>query len=285
MPFMKLSIIIPTFNRVELLPRAIDSVFAQSSLPAESYEVIVVDDGSTDGTSQLIQQRYPAVKLVSQANKGVSAARNFGLRQASGEWIALLDSDDEWLPNKIEKQFERLKDSGLQVCHTEEIWVRNGVRVNQMNKHEKAGGDIFARCLPLCVMSPSSIVIHREIFEAVGLFDESLPACEDYDLWLRICARYSVAFVDQPSIIKYGGHEDQLSAAYWGMDRFRVRALEKLLGEEASPLNTELDKKSLVVEMLSKKNKILLNGAIKRGNSELESECRSRQQRLGLDIS
>ena len=154
-----------------------------------------------------------------------------------------------------------------------------------MNKHEKAGGDIFARCLPLCAMSPSSIVIHREIFEAVGLFDESLPACEDYDLWLRICARYSVAFVDQPSIIKYGGHEDQLSAAYWGMDRFRVRALEKLLGEEASPLNTELDKKSLVVEMLSKKNKILLNGAIKRGNSELESECRSRQQRLGLDIS
>ena len=115
------------------------------------------------------------------------------------------------------------------LCHTEEIWIRNGVRVNQMKKHAKSGGWLFQRSLALCCISPSSVLIHRSLFEDYGDFDESLPACEDYDLWLRITARESVAYVEVPQIYKYGGHEDQLSRAFWGMDRFRIQALEACL--------------------------------------------------------
>ncbi len=102
----------------------------------------------------------------------------------------------------------------MRVCHTDEIWIRNGRRVNARKKHGKKGGWIFQHCLPLCAMSPSSIMIHRDVFTALGGFDERLPACEDYDLWLRITARYPVLFTRQPLIEKYGGHDDQLSRKY-----------------------------------------------------------------------
>ena len=98
-----------------------------------------------------------------------------------------------------------------------------------MKKHAKSGGHIFRQCLPLCVISPSSVMIQRSLFDEIGLFDESLPACEDYDLWLRICARHPVLFLQEPMIIKHGGHRDQLSRRYWGMDRFRIQALEKII--------------------------------------------------------
>ena len=98
-----------------------------------------------------------------------------------------------------------------------------------MHKHAKAGGWIYTHCLPLCAISPSAVLIHRSIFDCVGLFNEQLPACEDYDLWLRICARFPVHFIPEPLIIKYGGHDDQLSRRYWGMDRFRIQALEDIL--------------------------------------------------------
>jgi len=190
---------------------------------------------------------------------------------AKHEWIALLDSDDEWLPCKLEKQFSALHKSNLLVCHTDEIWIRNGVRVNQMKKHAKSGGWIFQKCLPLCAMSPSSIIINRFVFSDVGEFDTELPACEDYDLWLRISAKYEVAFVEDQLINKYGGAEDQLSRQYWGMDRFRVLALEKILGNKLREIDRAAAKATLV-----KKLEILLKGAKKNDNQELEEECRSK---------
>ncbi|MDH5218656.1 MAG: glycosyltransferase, partial [Gammaproteobacteria bacterium] len=228
------SVVIPSFNRVETLQRALASVLSQTRV---ADEVIVVDDGSTDSTAEMIINNFPDVVYLYQTNRGVSAARNLGITHASSDWIALLDSDDEWLPEKLQRQLALLENSPelsneLKVCHTEEIWVRNGKRVNQMKKHEKAGGWIYQRCLPICAMSPSSIVIHRAVFEKVGLFDEDLPACEDYDLWLKICSRYPVAYIEEPQIVKYGGHEDQLSRRYWGMDRFRVKSLLHILNED-----------------------------------------------------
>jgi len=257
------------------LPRALDSVLSQA-LPAELEEiqVVVVDDGSSDGTAAIIEHQYPQVEYAYQQNQGVSAARNTGLDIANGEWIALLDSDDEWLPAKLIQQFDRLKETQALVCHTEEIWIRNGVRVNQMAKHQKRGGWIFEHCLPLCAMSPSSIVIHKSVFEYVGVFDANLPACEDYDLWLRIAAVYPVSYVSEPCINKYGGHQDQLSRQYWGMDRFRVIALEKIL---ASNLSNEMQ--TAAYEMLQAKLKILLTGAVKHDNQALIEECRAAQQR------
>ena len=258
----RISVIIPTYNRAPVLPRALDSVLAQSLVPDE---IIVVDDGSTDKTASLITACYPQVTYLSQPNQGVSKARNSGVDRSQGDWLAFLDSDDEWLPDKLEKQVAALQQQpDFRICHSEEIWIRHGRRVNPMNKHAKTGGQLFDHCLPLCAISPSSVIIRRDLFEQAGGFDEQLPACEDYDLWLRICAGNPVLFVDQPLLKKYGGHTDQLSKKHWGMDRFRVLALEKILQSGL------LNKKQYVAaaDTLLKKCEILANGASKRGNRE-----------------
>jgi glycosyltransferase involved in cell wall biosynthesis len=254
-----LSIIIPTFNRCKLLNRALNSVFNQTY---SDYEVIVIDDGSTDDTAEMLQKNFTHLRYSCQSNHGVSAARNKGLELAKGEWVAFLDSDDEWLPQKLEKQISLLKAKpDYKICHTEELWIRNGVRVNQMKKHKKAGGWIFPQCLPICAMSPSSILIHRSVFDSIGYFDTSLPACEDYDLWLRITAKYPVLYLEEPLIKKYGGHDDQLSKKHWGMDRYRIQALQNIIS--GGTLNNENKQKAKA--MLIKKCNVFQNGALKRG--------------------
>lgn len=242
--------------------RALDSILAQTYPP---LEIIVIDDGSTDDTANVIRDKYPSVIYLYQENQGVSNARNKALEIANGEWISFLDSDDAWLPEKLTRQVASLQESPeYKICHTEEIWIRRGKRVNPRIKHQKFGGNIYEQCLPLCVISPSAVMIHRDIFTDIGNFDESLPACEDYDLWLRICARYPVLFIDKPLIYKYGGHADQLSAKYWGMDRFRIRALEKSVN--SNTLTNQQRRAALKV--LLGKIEIFLNGAIKRNQTE-----------------
>ena len=263
-----ISVIIPAFNRAHTLPKALDSVLSQTLKPRE---IIVVDDGSTDETNAVLAN-YPGLCIISQDNRGVSAARNVGIEKAGGEWLAFLDSDDEWLKEKLEKQWDTICIDDKLICHTEEIWIRNGQRVNPMKKHKKFGGMIYERCLPLCVISPSSVMIHRSVFEDVGVFDESLEVCEDYDLWLRICAKYSVLFIDEPLIVKYGGHEDQLSRKHWGMDRFRVKALEKMMSFGA--LNDEDEKAT--VNMILQKCGIIINGMKKRGNNDEAEKWQSK---------
>ncbi len=257
-----ISVIIPTYNRRELLARALKSVINQTCPAAE---IIVIDDGSIDETGRMVRQQFPQVHYIYQRNRGVSHARNVGIKHAGGDWIAFLDSDDEWLPDKLRCQCAALAENPeLKVCHSEEIWIRRGKRVNQMHKHQKSGGWIFQRCLPLCAMSPSSILIHHSVFEQTGLFDESLPACEDYDLWLQITARYPVLFIDQPLIKKYGGHADQLSSRFWGMDRFRITALQKIID---SGLLSPEDRQAAIA-MLTQKCHIFSQGALKRNKPE-----------------
>ncbi len=258
---MSISVIIPCFNRVELLQRALDSVYAQSLL---ADEVIVIDDGSTDNTQTMLKQYFPQVDYIYQSNQGVSAARNTGITRAKGQWLAFLDSDDEWLADKLFQQINALRATDYKVCHTEEIWIRHGVRVNQMNKHKKMGGWIFKHCLPLCAMSPSSIMIHCDVFNKVGLFDCSFLACEDYDLWLKITAKYPVLLIEQPQIKKYGGHDDQLSQKYWGLDRFRIQALEKIINTGC----LTVENKIAAIKMLLKKATIIQKGALKRNKME-----------------
>ncbi len=276
---MNISVIVPTYERRDLIARALDSVMGQT-LPAA--EIIVIDDGSTDGTADFVARNFPSVKLLCQPHRGVSAARNHGIRVAAGEWIALLDSDDEWLPHKLERQAAALSGPGpgsnphphpnadWKLCHTDEIWMRNGARVNPKAKHAKHGGWIFARCLPLCCISPSSALLHRSVFARVGGFDETLPACEDYDLWLRVAYRYPALLVAQKLVVKHGGHDRQLSRQHWGMDRFRVRALVKML--EMPGLDA--DAAARVRTTLLDKIAILQNGARKRGNQPLENHYR-----------
>ena len=259
-----ISVIIPTFNRKHLVKRAIQSVFDQTLQP---HEIIIIDDGSKDGTDQLIKQEFPTVKYISQENSGISSARNIGIKESTGYWIAFLDSDDEWLSKKLEMQVDALKKNlEYKICHTNEIWIRNGIRVNPKDKHQKFGGHIFEKCLPLCIISPSSVLIKKTVFEEYGVFDPSLPACEDYDMWLRICAFLPVLYLDKLLLKKYGGHEDQLSQKYWGMDRFRITALEKAISNQMFDQN----KRKAALEMLLKKLEIFITGANKRGKIESE---------------
>ena len=260
------SVIIPTFNRGYCLEESIRSVLEQSFI---DFELVVVDDGSTDNTSELVR-RFPAVKLIrlEEKNRGVSFARNRGVVEAQGDWVGFLDSDDLWEQGKLATQVKWIeRHPDLQMVYTDEIWIRNGVRVNPMNKHRKYSGDIFRYCLPLCIVSPSSVLLRAKVLSEVGGFDESMPVCEDYDLWLRIAKRYPFHFIEEKLIVKRGGHEDQLSCKYWGMDRWRVYALEKLLKEN----RLDEEQRDLVVTMLIEKCEILINGFGKRGkNSEKE---------------
>ena len=259
---MKISVIIPTFNRKHTLQRAIDSVLAQKFKP---FEIIIVDDGSKDGTKEWLLQNYPSVQYIHQPNNGVSSARNKGIQISQGSWIALLDSDDEWMPEKLEYQsrfLEMNRDSSF--CHTNEIWIRNGVRVNQMKKHKKYGGDIFKHCLDICRISPSSSIIKKDVFEEVGAFDESLTVCEDYDLWLRVTAKFNILFLDEPLIKKYGGHLDQLSRVPEGIEQYRIRSLEKILSM-GSLTETQF---RLAKDMLIHKLNIYAKGLKKRDKYE-----------------
>lgn len=265
----KISVVIPTYNRCESVCAAIESVQEQTY---KAHEIIVVDDGSSDNTASIISQKFPDIKLIQQTNHGVSHARNQGIQQASTPWIALLDSDDRWFNNKLAVQINAIEASpSHMLCHCDEHWIRNGKRVNPMNKHQKRGGHIFEHCLPLCAISPSAVLIHQSLFDDVGLFDESLPACEDYDLWLRICATYPVLYIDQALLEKTGGHEDQLSRKHWGMDRFRLHALAKLI--RAKSLNAE--QLILATEVFDQKFDIMLNGALKRDNNEFAKELKA----------
>lgn len=255
------SVIIPTYNRGWTLTDAIDSVIAQTF---QDFELIVVDDGSEDNTAELLADYGCAIQAIRQANAGVSAARNAGIRAAGGEFIAFLDSDDRWLPDKLQVQTAYFNTHPAAViCQTEEIWIRNGKRVNPKKVHKKPSGQIFRPSLALCLVSPSAVMLRREVFDEIGGFDETLPACEDYDLWLRISARYPVYLVDTPLIIKTGGHADQLSQMV-GLDRYRIQAIVKLLGDgKLTPL-----RRAAAIEMLVKKAAIYASGCRKRGKTE-----------------
>ena len=198
-------------------------------------------------------------------NKGVGAARNKGILISKGEYICFLDSDDLWKKKKLEIQVDFMdKNKHYLLCYTDEIWIRKGVRVNPKKKHKKYSGMIYNKCLPLCIISPSSVMLRKKIFDKIGLFDENLPVCEDYDLWLRITKEYPVYFIEKKLIVKRGGHSDQLSHRYWGNDRFRVKALMKIL--ENGNLNPEL--KDLTIIELQKKCDVLSKGFLKRENLE-----------------
>ena len=263
----EVSVIIPTYNREKFISECVQSVLAQT-LPAR--EIIIVDDGSTDATYNILRDlgfnslstKKTVLRYFFQQNRGVSSARNLGIKEARSEYIALLDSDDLWLKSKLDRQVSAFQNDtqSSRLCHTDEIWIRNGVRVNQHKKHKKHGGNVFQSCLKLCCISPSSAMMHRAVFEDFGFFDEDLPACEDYDFWLRYSAKEDVNFIDEPLIIKKGGHSDQLSGAHWGMDRFRIYSIEKILKEP----DLKLVHKTEAIHEVILKLEILINGSQKR---------------------
>ena len=255
------TVIIPTYNRGWVVQEAIDSVLHQDF---SDYELIVVDDGSNDNTREILGAYGKAITVLQQSNRGVSAARNRGIAEAAGRLIAFLDSDDLWLPRKLTTQVKFFEENADAVINqTQEIWIRNGLRVNPKKRHHKFSGMIFERSLALCLVSPSAVMIKKSLFDAVGVFDEQLPACEDYDLWLRVSCRYPVHLMDSPLIIKRGGHDDQLSKAA-GLDKYRIRSLMKIID---SDLLTPQQYEAAVIT-LKEKSEVYAGGCRKRGREE-----------------
>lgn len=254
------SVIIPTYNRAQKVVRAISSVLCQTF---NDYEIIVIDDGSTDSTKTAMAQFDECITyIVHSSNLGVSAARNTGIRRSSAPFIAFLDSDDYWLPKKLAAHMEFFSTHPYaQACQTDEIWIRKGHRVNPKKRHLKPSGDIFEPSLELCLVSPSAVMLRRSLLEEVGLFDEDLMACEDYDLWLRISCKYPVYLIRQKLVFKDGGRSDQLSYKHKGMDRFRIKSIVKLV--KSGRLNEGQLISSL--DELALKCRIYGNGCLKRG--------------------
>ncbi|MCH2288777.1 MAG: glycosyltransferase [SAR324 cluster bacterium] len=259
----RVSVILPSYNRSQSIGLAVESVLKQSF---RDFELFVVDDGSEDDTVEILDSipgSFNTLRL--KENAGVSHARNCGIRSTDSEWIAFLDSDDVWHPQKLEKQIAYASERPEYLLHfTDEIWFRNGKRINPKLRHQKREGWIFQPSLELCLMAPSTVMLKRELLEQCGLFDEELPVCEDYDLWLRITAHHQVSFLNEALMTRSGGHADQLSRKYWGMDRFRVQSLKKILANV--PLRKEDEMATRRV--LKKKCEILLNGFRKRGKTE-----------------
>ena len=224
----QISVVIPVHNRPHAIRRAIDSVLAQELYPDE---IIVVDDGSDDKTPYILESYVPKIQIVTQDNKGVSAARNRGVEASTGRWIAFLDSDDEWERAKLQKQMSFMKrQANVRISQTEERWIRNNMKVNPGKKYAKKSGNIFKSCLKTCIVGASTVILERSLFDEMGGFDESLTVCEDYDLWNRIAAKYPIPLLSQALTVKYGGHPDQLSNTP-AMDRYRTKSLMKIFEE------------------------------------------------------
>jgi glycosyltransferase involved in cell wall biosynthesis len=277
---MLVDVIIPTFNRAQVMTRAIDSVLAQTY---KNFILHIVDDGSTDET-QLVLEKYkdhPKIKIYFQENSGVSSARNLAAFGSLGDWISFLDSDDEWMPNKLDEQIKYLKDhTDCHFLHSEELWIRNGVRVNPKVKHLKSNDNIFERSLEFCIISPSTVILKRELFLKHHGFENNFTVCEDYDLWLKILLTNTIGFISNPLIEKHGGHADQLSTKFVAMDYWRIKSLVNLF---KSPSANE-SQKILIKNVLLKKSELLLKSYIKYENKKSYEEIENALASIALKV-
>jgi len=265
---LDVSVIIPVFNRGRRLEKAVVSVLEQEGV---DFELIVVDDGSTEPAEDVFRQVEDRGHTVIRCsrNRGPGAARNTGVRQAKGRWLSFLDSDDYWLPGKLQSHLHSLEESGLSIGQTEEIWYREGQRVNPPKPHRIQGGDLFGRSLKAVCVSSSTVMLKRELFSRFEGFDEDFFVCEDYDLWLRVSAAELFDYCPRELVVKHGGHTDQLSQALPAMDRFRIVSLLKLLVHE----ELEQAQVALARKELERKLRILGKGARKRGKDEEADMC------------
>ena len=276
-----ISVIIPVYNRSILLTRAVDSVLKQSY---QKFELIIVNDGSTDDISfALCKYDDERLTTLTIPHSGVSAARNTGVAHAKHDYIAFLDSDDQWVEDKLEKQIKILSDNpGYEICYTGEKWVRNGKVFSHKKALKKFNGFVFDKCLEDCFIGCSTVLMTKKIFDEAGGFDTNLTVCEDYDIWLKITAKHPVLLIEAPLIIKHGGHSDQLSTKFWGNDRFRLKSIYNLINNAI--LNDVQREQAL--KIFIQKCAIVAGGSLKR-KKYLEFACYlsfilSRQKKLGF---
>jgi glycosyltransferase involved in cell wall biosynthesis len=276
------TIICPTYNRRNRIENTLNSVRGQHY---RRFQLILVDDGSTDGTGDRVKDLRESfgLRYLRLPHSGMPGkVRNAGARLATGRYLAFLDSDDQWKPEKLARQiafFEEHRD--LRICHTREIWRRGDKIVSQAGQRHKRSGYIFPDALKKCIIGPSTVMMRRGLFEEFGGFREDMEIAEDYELWLRITARYPVGYIDEPLVVKQGGHPDQLSEKYGQIESFRIRAL--LLNLEDGTFVGE--KRELAVRELARKCEIHARGCERRGKSEEARRCREIASRYASEAS
>ncbi len=221
-----MSVIIPTYNRRTLVERALRSVMSQTR-PVE--EIIVIDDGSTDGTAEALKASFgERIRYLWQQNAGVASARNHGLRIARGRYLALLDSDDEWLPEKNQLQVRWLEshpDFGMVLCDVMRMDAdHRDFELFRRRDLLPEDGHILKWVLLEPALAPASAMMRRSVYESVGGFDESLPTAEDLDYHLRVAARWKIGIVEQTLVRAMRGH-DGLSSLERTCDDY-VRVIE-----------------------------------------------------------
>ncbi|NQY74863.1 MAG: glycosyltransferase [Candidatus Margulisbacteria bacterium] len=253
-----ISVVIPTYNRSQTILKCVESVFNQTLKPKE---IIVVDDASTDDTVSVLTPHNSKLNvMVLSQNIGVSGARNIGINAAKGRWVALLDSDDTWAPEKLASQWTYLTQYPFyQWVQSKEKWIRNDEVITPKVYHAQPEGWCYEKSIARCLISPSSVMIKKDLLGMFGLFDEELPACEDYDLWLRVTRHLPIGLDPTTSVTKYGGHSDQLSQRFQIMDSFRVNSLLKALTQEPN-----LQFRALIIKNLKERLRILSDGCEKR---------------------
>ncbi len=239
-----MSVIIPTYNREKLILKALDSIFRQTY---QDFEVLIIDDASTDQTDRVIRElNHPRVRYFKMdTNGGQCIARNYGIRQAKGEFVAFLDSDDEWLPEKLEKQVA-LFDSGSKRMggvygnsYTTDA-IRGTTQLVETRNHRGDVHEAFLR--GFCPPTPSLFIVKREALERVGGFDEDLLTFVDLDLWMRISEHYDFDYVQDPVIIKY----EQIGDQYVNNFKKRYRGYHLFLKKWADELTKRVEKQGLM---------------------------------------
>ncbi len=295
------SVVIPVYDRPELLAEAVASVLAQTIVP---LEIVVVDDGSSvpvDATTlaeaarDLMERGWTVQGLIGRSSAAPHAdgfaaagrasadepqpelivvrlphsgfpgkARNAGVEAARGGLIAFLDSDDLWMPARLERQLACLKaKAGTRLVHTRELWLREGREVSQSGQVHARLGDVFADSLRKCVIGPSTVLIEKSLLAELGGFREDIEVAEDYELWIRLAAREMVGYVDEKLVVKRAGGWDQLSEKYGMIEGFRIAALEAIVASSALPPS----RMEAARAELSRKYRVFAAGARKRGRN------------------
>jgi glycosyltransferase involved in cell wall biosynthesis len=205
-----ISVIIPTYNCEKYISEAIGSVLLQT---CTDYEIIVIDDGSTDKTRDIVKNKFPEVRYFYISNQGVSRARNYGIRRALGEYIAFLDADDLWLPEKLEKQLKLFQsDQELALIFTEErIFDTNGFMDGKISKKKRLmKGDVVKNIFLFSNVTTSTVMVKRHVFQETGYFEENLKAAEDDNMWMRIALKFRIHLLDEV-LVHYRWTENSLS--------------------------------------------------------------------------
>jgi glycosyltransferase involved in cell wall biosynthesis len=207
----KVSVIIPTYNSEDYINEAIKSVLSQTY---KNYEIIIVDDGSSDNTATLLKKYQGRLKYFYQNNQGSAAARNLGLNNSSGEFIAFLDSDDVWFPEKLEKQVRIMKENPrLAFVFAAAYMVNESGEIVKCwdNKNEPTMD--FKRLYEKNFICTSTVLLRRYCLERIGNFDENLKMSQDWDLWLRLAKKFEFKFICQP-LINYRMHSNNITRRY-----------------------------------------------------------------------